>query len=174
MRFYTFILLAITCLGFQLAPKAPLLPSVEASQPLGRGFFTTSDTSATDSSRQAHGTDTVVEDTLTASFVADTLAKDSSLAEASALGIIGGEATGPARGLANLFQVALYGPDDKSKFISSKPFGWSGSYTFDELPEGTYWVIMRSTTNTPVKVSPRKKRIRIRKGSTYTLDFSFK
>lgn len=90
------------------------------------------------------------------------------------MGGIAGEAMGPAKGLANLFRISLYGPDSKKKFICSKPFNWEGEYTFESLPEGKYWVTIENNSNTPVKVSPKRRILEIRNGKVQKVNFVFK
>lgn len=89
-------------------------------------------------------------------------------------GIITGEATGPAKSLANLFRISLYGSNSKKKFITSKPFNWEGTYTFDNLPEGKYWVVIENNSNTSVKVTPKKRVLEVKNGQILELDFTFK
>lgn len=89
-------------------------------------------------------------------------------------GIITGEATGPAKSLSNSFRISLYRSGVKKKFITSKPFNWEGTYTFDKLPEGKYWVIIENKASTSVKVSPKKRVFEIKNGEVFELDFTFK
>ncbi|RMG29461.1 MAG: hypothetical protein D6730_03895 [Bacteroidetes bacterium] len=89
-------------------------------------------------------------------------------------GIIVGEAQGPAKSLASLFQISLYGPDDKKAFVTTRPFDLKGQYEFENLTDGKYWIVLTNKSGTAVKVSPKKKVVEVKAGKILTQDFVFK
>lgn len=82
-------------------------------------------------------------------------------------GSIKGEATGPARAVASLFQVSLYGPGDASRFHSTQSL--HEGFFFDGLRDGTYWLFVEPRGSTGVEASPDQKLFRVEQGRVIEL-----
>jgi len=76
--------------------------------------------------------------------------------------IISGKPIGPAQGTASLFQVSLYGPDDRERFVRTESL--HNGYRFEDLENGTYWIYIQSRGSTGVMVKPERQLITIQEG----------
>ena len=79
-------------------------------------------------------------------------------------GMIYGSVTGKARTVANIFSVSLYAADQSREFISSQPLQNDGQYSFEALPDGTYWMFVESQGPTIVEAYPSAIKISVVNG----------
>ncbi len=82
------------------------------------------------------------------------------------LGMISGKAIGKAKSTASIFQVSLYGPDDNRHFVSTQSLGKDGGFSFDQLPDGEYWLFVEPRAGTIVQAFPSQIKITIREGKS--------
>lgn len=79
-------------------------------------------------------------------------------------GMIFGSVVGKAKTVANIFSVSLYAADQSREFISSQPLQNDGQYSFDALPDGTYWMFVESQGPTIVEAFPSAIKISVVNG----------
>jgi len=82
-------------------------------------------------------------------------------------GSIHGQATGPARAVASLFQVSLYGPGDASRFHSTQSL--HDGFSFEQLRDGTYWLFVEPRGSTGVEATPDRTIFRVERGQMIEL-----
>lgn len=88
-------------------------------------------------------------------------------AKTSSLGSISGEAMGMAKTTASIFHISLYGPNNPNLVQGMQYFSTDRTYSFDELEDGTYWLIIDSRASTGVQAFPDYQEIVIREGKAY-------
>lgn len=74
-------------------------------------------------------------------------------------GMIFGTVTGKARSVANIFSVSLYAADTSPRLISSQALHHDGQFTFEALPDGSYWMFVESMGPTIVEAVPSAIKI---------------
>ena len=86
----------------------------------------------------------------------------------SASGSISGSVFGKARSTAGIFQISLYGPNNR--YISTHYFSRAKEYSFENLPDGTYFVSVESKGSTAIEAFPEFAKIIIKNGKAYQHD----
>lgn len=89
------------------------------------------------------------------------------------LGAINGVVFGPAKSIASIFHVSLYGPDNGNKLVKSQHLK-TKSFSFDGLPDGKYWLMIDSKGHTGIQAFPRYKVITIQDGKEITQNVELK
>lgn len=92
----------------------------------------------------------------------------------SMTGSIYGNIMGPAKSTASIFQILLYGPDNGNQLIERKGLGRNKTFSFEGLPDGTYWMVVRPRGNTRVLPFPSEKKIIIRNGEAINQNVELK
>jgi hypothetical protein len=87
---------------------------------------------------------------------------------------LSGRATGPEARAATLFNIALYGPNQRDRYHERGRFNASGQYAFRRLPQGQYWLLLDTRADIKVTASPRERVVTCRGGSVTNLDFAFR
>ncbi|MEL6253389.1 MAG: hypothetical protein AAFR87_15365 [Bacteroidota bacterium] len=93
---------------------------------------------------------------------------------AKSVGSIYGEILGPAKSTASIFQILLYGPDNGNKLIMRKPLGRNKAFSFEGLPDGTYWMVVKARGVTRILPFPSEKKIIIRNGEAINQNVELK
>jgi hypothetical protein len=87
---------------------------------------------------------------------------------------ISGKVYGPGMHAVKLFSVSLYGPDDFKTFRETKRFDNSGSYTFTNLPNGKYRVIVGVRGDIAIGPHPRYRIVKCKGGAIKNVNFELK
>ncbi|MEO1448238.1 MAG: hypothetical protein AAFV07_01855 [Bacteroidota bacterium] len=85
-------------------------------------------------------------------------------------GAIFGSVVGKARTVANIFSVSLYAADQTREFISSQPLQHDGQFSFEALPDGTYWMFVESQGPTVIEAFPSAIKITVVNGQASKQD----
>lgn len=96
------------------------------------------------------------------------LRRDAENEEASATGSISGSIFGRAQSTRSIFRVSLYGPDNGNQYISTYNFSKGNSYRFENLPDGTYFMMVESKGATAIEAYPSFTKIKIVNGEAQT------
>ena len=89
-------------------------------------------------------------------------------ASSHANGVIFGQATGPAKQAASIFDVSLYGPDSEEHLLAVQSL--HRGFQFDHLEDGLYYLHINPTNGSAVMVKSDLILIRIEKGRQYKVD----
>jgi len=89
-------------------------------------------------------------------------------------GSISGEILGPAKSTASIFQILLYGPDNGNNLINKQPLGRNKTFSFEGLPDGIYWMVVKPRGATRILPFPSEKKIIIKNGDTIHQDVELK
>lgn len=87
---------------------------------------------------------------------------------------ISGKAYGSGAGLAKVFFVILYGPDNLSLHRETQPFGQDGIYSFTGLPAGKYKLAVGTKADTTIGPHPANKIVECTGGPINNVDFELK
>ncbi|MCX6582276.1 MAG: hypothetical protein NT166_19055 [Candidatus Aminicenantes bacterium] len=87
---------------------------------------------------------------------------------------ISGKAYGSGAGLASVFFVILYGPDNLSLHRETQPFGQDGIYSFTGLPTGKYKLVVDSKADTTIGPHPASRVVECSSGPLDNIDFELK
>ncbi|WNJ18064.1 carboxypeptidase-like regulatory domain-containing protein [Pontibacter sp. G13] len=85
-------------------------------------------------------------------------------ATTSQMGSISGKVVGQASSMASIFQISLYGPDNGRQLRTSQPLTTDKNYKFENLPDGTYWMLVESKGSTIIQAIPELTEIIILDG----------
>ncbi|MDX2246684.1 MAG: hypothetical protein SF052_07915 [Bacteroidia bacterium] len=96
------------------------------------------------------------------------LKKQNSDSDAGHLGAISGSVFGKAKSTASIFRISLYGPDNGNQYISTHNFSQGQEYRFENLPEGTYIVMVEARGSTEIEANPSFAKVIIKNGETFT------
>jgi hypothetical protein len=86
---------------------------------------------------------------------------------------ISGAATGPRADVAQVFGIALFGPDDDARLRERQPLG-SGRFSFANLPDGRYLLVADTKADVSVHVNPRRHAVTCRGGAINGINFDFR
>lgn len=89
-------------------------------------------------------------------------------------GSISGEILGPAKSTASIFQILLYGPDNGNRLLKRQALGRNKAFSFEGLPDGTYWMLVKARGVTRILPFPSEKKIIIRNGEAIHQDVELK
>lgn len=89
-------------------------------------------------------------------------------------GSISGKVYGPGMYAVKLFSVSLYGPNDFKTFRETKKFDASGSYTFTNLPNGKYRVIVGVRGDIAIGPHPPYRIIECKGSAVENVNFELK
>lgn len=89
-------------------------------------------------------------------------------------GSISGEILGPAKSTASIFQILLYGPDNGNRLINRQALGRNKAFSFDGLPDGIYWMVVKARGVTRILPFPSEKKIIIQNGEAIQQDVELK
>lgn len=89
-------------------------------------------------------------------------------------GSISGEILGPAKSTASIFQILLYGPDNGNRLINRQALGRDKAFSFEGLPDGIYWMVVKARGATRILPFPSEKKIIIRNGEAVHQDVELK
>ncbi len=87
---------------------------------------------------------------------------------------ISGKAYGSGAGLAKVFFVILYGPDDFSLYRETQSFGQDGIYSFAGLPVGRYKLSVDTKADTTVGPHPANRVVECSAGPLNNIDFELR
>lgn len=89
-------------------------------------------------------------------------------------GSISGEILGPAKSTASIFQILLYGPDNGNRLINRQALGRNKEFSFEGLPDGIYWMVVKARGATRILPFPSEKKIIIQNGEAIHQDVELK
>ena len=85
---------------------------------------------------------------------------------------IAGGATGSRKDGASVYNISLYGPEDKTKLHTTKKFDSKYSYKFSGLPEGKYWIVLSTRADIMWGPQPSQRVVNC-KGNVANINFNF-
>jgi hypothetical protein len=86
---------------------------------------------------------------------------------------IAGAAVGPRAGVAEVFGVMLFGPNNEKLFRARQALG-SGQYRFDKLPAGRYVLIADTKADVLVDINPRRREVVCGGAAITGMNFEFR